>query len=168
MHSIIKSHKPKYARWLREAYTYAKKSRHPSTHNAALLVSNNKIVLKGINNLPPGIRATREKLTGANKHVYLNHAERDVIYRAARRGIATKGLTMVMPWLPCVPCANAVITTGIATLIVHMQMIDKTDKKWVGELENAVKLLKEAGIKIIVYDGRLGVKAYMHKREWYA
>lgn len=107
------SKSPEYKDFLIDCYTYAKNSHHPSTHNAALLIKNNKILLRGVNNLPKGVIFKKERITGDNKHIYPNHAERDVIYKAAKEGIKTNGLTMVMPWLPCIPCANAVISSGI-------------------------------------------------------
>ncbi|MBN2459380.1 hypothetical protein JXB28_03790 [Candidatus Woesearchaeota archaeon] len=151
---------------LKECYAYAKKSYHPSTHNAALLVDKGKIILRGVNVLPPRVKRKKERFEGNNKHIYPNHAERDLVYKAARKGISTSGLTMVMPWLPCIPCANAIISSGIATLIVHKQMVERTREGWQEELRNAVKIMKEAGVKIIAYDGRVGAKAYMHHEVW--
>lgn len=155
-----------YKDLLRGCYNYSKKSNHPSTHNAAFLIKNGKVVLKGVNILPPGVEEKKERLTGDNKHIYPNHAERDVIYKAARKGICTNNLIMVMPWLPCIPCANAVISAGIKKLIVHKQMVERTRKGWRGELKNAVQIMREAGIEIIAYDGAVGAKAYMHSQEW--
>jgi len=162
------SEDPKHKDLLRECYDYAKNSNHPSTHTAALLVNNGTVILKGKNVLPWGVEEKEERFKGQNKHIYPNHAERDVIYRAAREGIATKGLTMVMAWLPCIPCANAVISSGIEKLIVHKQMIERTREGWQEELKNAVQIMKEAGVKIIAYDGLVGSKAYMHSQEWAA
>ncbi len=155
-----------YKNLLRECYKYASKSNHPSTHTGALLVKNRKIILKGKNVLPPGVKEVKERFEGQNKHIYLNHAERDVIYKAAKKGIKTNGLTMVMPWLPCIPCADAIISSGIKTLVVHKQMIERTRKGWQQELKNAVQILNEAGVQIIAYDGVVGAKAYMHGQEW--
>lgn len=156
----------KYASWLKECYEYAKKSNHPSTHNAALLIKDDEIILKGLNILPPGVKETKERFEGENKHVYLNHAERDLVYKAAKKGISTDGLAMVMAWLPCIPCANAVISAGISRLIIHKQMVERTADKWKEELKNAVQIMNEAGVEIIAYDGIVGVKAYMHQKEW--
>lgn len=155
-----------YRDMLRECYNHAKQSNHPSTHNAALLVDKEKIILAGVNILPPGVKYKKERFEGDNKHIYPNHAERDVIYKAARKGISTEGLTMVMPWLPCIPCANAVISAGIKKLIVHKQMVERTREGWQEELKNAVQIMQEAGIEIIAYEGLVGVKAYMHSQEW--
>lgn len=158
----------KYASWLKACYAYARKSYHPGTHNAALLIKNNKIVMRGLNILPPGVKHLKERFQGENKHLYLNHAERDVIYKAAAKGISTKGLTMVMPWLPCIPCANAVITSGVKLLVVHKQMIERANKKWDIELKNAVQMLNEAKVKVLAYDGKVDAVAYMHDYEWEA
>jgi len=73
-----------------------------------------------------------------------------------------------MPWLPCIPCANAVISAGISKLVVHKQMVERTRKGWIEELKNAVQIMKEAKIDIIAYDGLVSAKAYMHHKEWKA
>ncbi len=42
---------------------------------------------------------------------------------------------MVMPWLPFIQCANAIITSGIKQhLVIHKQMVERTDDKWKEEL----------------------------------
>jgi deoxycytidylate deaminase len=156
----------KYAKLLKECYTYSQKSAHPHTHNAALLFDGKKIVLEGVNQFPPGVKHEDYRLEEGNRNIYINHAETDVIYRAAREGIKTEGLTMVMAWLPCIPCANSIISAGIEQLICHKQMIERTKEKWQEELKEAVKIMKEAGIEIIAYDGKVGAKAYMHRKEW--
>lgn len=165
---IEASKDPKFKDWLRACYSYAKISKHPSTHNAALIIRDNKIIVEGVNNLPPGVRDKAERFQGDNKHIYLNHAERDAIYKAARAGIATEGLTMVMPWLPCIPCTNAVISCGISRLIVHKQMLERTKERWREELKSGAQLMKEAALRITAYDGIVGESAYMHGQRWEA
>ena len=155
-----------YRDLLRSCYNHAKKSKHPTTHNAALLISEGKVILRGVNNLSPGVKKNRARYEGENRHIYPNHAERDLVYKAARKGIKTNGLTMVMPWLPCIPCANAVISSGVKRLVVHKQMVERTRKEWQEELKNATQIMKEAGVKLIAYDGPVGSKAYMHSQEW--
>jgi len=73
---------------------------------------------------------------------------------------------MVMPWLPCIPCANAVISAGIKRLVVHKQMVERTKREWQKELKDAVQIMREAKVDIIAYDGLVGAKAYMHSKEW--
>ncbi|MBR9705371.1 hypothetical protein GOV12_08205 [Candidatus Pacearchaeota archaeon] len=157
---------PKYKDLLKDCYRYARNSKHPSTHNAALLLKDDKVILRGVNNFPKGVKYKKERVSGDNKHIYPNHAERDVVYKAAFEGISTKGLTMIMPWLPCIPCANAVISAGVIRLVVHKQMVERTREGWQEELKNAVDILTEAGVEIIAYDGLVGEKTYMHRKEW--
>ena len=47
-------------------------------------------------------------------------------------------------------------------------MVEKTKEGWRKELEDALNILDEAGVKIIAYDGEVGVEAYMHRKKWIA
>ena len=163
--SIKVSKDETYKDLLKKCYEHASKSNHPSTHNAALLVEDAKIILQGLNILPLGVKEIKERFEEKEKHIYLNHAERDLIYKAAKQGIKTNNLTMVMPWIPCLHCANAIISSGIRKLIVHKQMVERTKEGWQDELKNALEILKEAGVEVVGYDGIIGVKAYMHTQE---
>ncbi|MFH1657215.1 MAG: deaminase, partial [bacterium] len=82
------------------------------------------------------------------------HAERNIIYQAAKLGIKTKGLTMVCPWAACSDCAQAIIQAGIKRLVVHKQALDKSGH-WQGDIEIAFAMLGEAGVEIIVFDGKV-------------
>lgn len=156
------------AELLRTCYEHAERSNHPSTHTAALIVDGDEVLVKGANTLPPGVEQKPERFEGENKHIYPNHAERDAIYRAARDGVWTADRTMVMPWLPCIPCAGAVITAGIATYVTHRPMIERTKEKWEDELQAAVELMREAGVDIRAHGDRVGADAYMHGEKWKA
>lgn len=163
---IEESDSEDYKVLLKDCYDYAnEKGKHPTTHNAALLVRNGEVILRGANILPPGVEETKERYEGDNRHIYPNHAERDLVFKAARQGIATDGLIMVMPWLPCINCANAVISSGIKKLIVHKAMIEKTREAWQAELRDAVSIMREAGVGIVAYNGVVGTKVYMNREE---
>jgi dCMP deaminase len=153
----------RYREWLKECFEYAKISKHPTTHNAALLIKDGNVILRGANILPSGVKDKPERYEGEKRHLYPNHAERDLVYRAAKEGIKTDGLTMVMPWIPCINCANAVISSGIKKLIVHKMMVENTREGWQQELKNAIEILKEASVEIIAYDGFVGSKVYMNR-----
>lgn len=62
------------------------------------------------------------------RYKYSVHAERNVIYLAAKLGIKTDKLIMVSPWATCSDCAQAIIQTGIS----------------------------EANIEIIIFNGKVG------------
>lgn len=155
-----------YRDFIKDCYDYASTSNHPKTHMAALLVDNGKVILRGINVLPKGVKNLKERFEGNNKHIYLNHAERDLIYKAAKNGIKTQGLTMITLWPPCILCANAIISSGIKKVVIHKQMAERAKKKWEEELQNAARIMEEAGVKIFAYDGVVGAKGYLHGQEW--
>jgi len=153
-------------RLLNIAYNKAASSVDPSTQNAALLVDDIYIVkVASINSFPNFIKETGERWERPLKYKIVEHAERNVCYEAARRGIKTAGLTMVCPWASCPDCARAIIQCGIIKLITHKQSYDRSPERWKSEIDFALDLLREAGIGIFMYDGKLDVDSIMHGGE---
>lgn len=161
--SIQESHDFQYKKLLEQCYQKAQKSNHLTTRIAALLIDKqgNELVW-GVNNLPIFVRPLDYRITGENRHIFPNHAERDVIYKAAREGIKTEGLMMVMPWIPCILCANACISSGISKLITHKQFIEQSNPERKAEFEESLKLLQEANISVIAYNGEVKAKIFLH------
>jgi deoxycytidylate deaminase len=60
--NISSSKDSSYKNLLKQCYEYSKKSNHPSTHNAAFIIKNNKIILKGSNILPLGVKEIKKDL----------------------------------------------------------------------------------------------------------
>jgi len=159
----------KWRNLLRDVYNYAcENSNDISTFTAASLInSKGKRIAISSNSFPKH----HEKIAGWDqkplKDAISNHAERAVIYHAAKNGIKTAGSTMLMPWIPCFPCANAIIYSGVKRLVCHKQMVDRTPHDWIPELEKAVELLHLNRIEILMYDGRIdSCKGFMRKEHW--
>lgn len=73
---------------LKQAYEFAKKSNDMSTQNAAFLVDEDgKIYVREINRFPDGVKETAERWERPLKYKFVEHAERNAIYAAARKGI---------------------------------------------------------------------------------
>lgn len=130
------------------AYAVAQESKDPSTQNAALIVSGDKILVSAPNEFPAGIKDAPARWERPAKYTYVEHAERNVIYNAARHGYPTGGTTMVCPWAACPDCARAIIQAGISHLVVHQQALDRTPDRWRSEIGIADDLLDEAGVRI--------------------
>lgn len=143
---------------LKTAYEKAQKSTNISTQNAAILIDDNRnIILSETNSFPNGVAETDERQNDkAARYKYSVHAERNVIYSAARLGIKTEGLTMVCPWATCSDCAQAIIQAGIKKLVTHKQALDRNGH-WQEDIDFAFAMLREAGVEIIIYDGKIGV-----------
>lgn len=148
---------------LRTVYTHAKLSHDPSTQNAALLVNDlQEIRLIDVNRFPNGVRETPDRWERPLKYKIIEHAERNVLYGAARAGLQTVSLTMVCPWAACSDCARAIIQCGLKRLVTHKQAHDKSPDFWRQEIEIAFVMLKEAGVEVVMYDGLIGVENVLH------
>ena len=157
--------------YLKQAYVYAHRSLDPSTQNGALLIHPSKgIILGECNGLPMGIEDKPEKWERPDKYCYVEHAERNLIYKAARKGIPTEGLWMCCPWYSCTDCARAIIQAGITKIIGHKDMFDKTPDRWKESCEKGINMMKEAGVVCVYWEGKVGEDLFsikVNEKEFY-
>lgn len=144
--------------FLREACRVAAlESTDPRTQNGALLRARNGYVLTAANQLPP-IVPTAERLEHPAKYSYVEHAERHVIYKAARAGIATHEATLYCPWFACADCARAIILAGISRVVGHAKARLLTPERWQETIAIADNMLHEAGVEIALLEDALDVR----------
>ncbi len=62
---------------------------------------------------------------------------------------------MVMPWFPCIECTNAIISSGITRLVMHEQMIMRSDERWIPDFIAAAELMTEARVEMLIYSGKV-------------
>lgn len=153
---------------LREAYKEAEKSRNPSTQNGALLVNDEgEILVKAGNTLTPdGVAETEERKIKPLRHKFSVHSERNAIFKAAKEGIRTEGLTMVCAWAACSECAQAIIQSGIKKLVTHKQALERNGS-WGDEVEIGFTMMREAGVEIEIYDGKIGDVQILRSEEYW-
>lgn len=145
-----------YQDLLRKAYHVAESSLDPRTHNGAVLISEDgHLIAAEPNTLPDGVRAF-DRLSGPNKYKYIEHAERNVIYMAARKGLRTENAMLVCPWAACPECARAIIQARIRLVVVHEQRMLMTPLDWKADVDLGLELLKEGRVKIEAYNGKIG------------
>lgn len=124
---------------IRQAYTAARESDHSTQVGAACGVG-----------------------TGYNKLMYDDHpdvrihAEVMCLLMNARSGVPTQGRTMYAPWAPCADCAMAIVTAGIARVVVHHQRMQRTPPKWQASVQFGLGLLKQRNVKVEAVDQYLG------------
>ena len=148
---------PMHSVYFRQLYTYAmNKSKDPSTQNAALLTDDGSgIVAMECNNIPDKIRI-EGRWERPKKYHYVEHAERNVLYKAVRMGMPTMDLTMYCPWYSCSDCARAIIQCGIKRVIGHKEYFDRTPDRWKESCGIGIEMMKEAGIECLVWSGVVG------------
>ncbi len=133
------------------------KSKDASSKIGAVIVDrNNSILSTGFNGFPRGIDETiAARWERPIKYEYVEHAERNAIYSAARNGVRLNEATMYMvgfgkPTTPCINRAKAVIQSGIRKVVGCAYK--PADATWQRELEFSKKLLREAGIEFVEYE----------------
>ena len=134
------------------AITFAATSPDPSTQNSAMLVMPNGDVIPetlAVNCFPEGVVEIDSRWGRPIKYSYVEHAERNSIYRAAQFGIPTQGLTLLSPWASCADCARAIIQSGITTLVRY---VSADHLHWGDSISVADIMLEEAGVAIITLD----------------
>jgi dCMP deaminase len=141
--------------YLRRAYINARDmSDDPSTQNGSVLAPakypEHRLVY-GANKLPRGISIPKKVITtlwtSAAKYRWMCHAEAVAIHRAAFLGVSTEGATLFCPWFACMPCARAIVESGITRIVGHKQMRDKLHPTWMDEIEEADTMLDAAGVQ---------------------
>jgi deoxycytidylate deaminase len=73
---------------------------------------------------------------------------------------------MVCPWATCSDCAQAIIQAGIKKLVTHKQALDRNGY-WQEDVDFTFTMLREAGVKIIIFDGKIGVGKILRSGEYW-
>jgi len=155
---------------MRVVFYHALTSKDPSTQNAAVLIKPGAFhyeVIRptlAVNEFPRRVIQHPDRWKRPEKYQFVEHAERNSIYAAAREGISTRGLTMVAVWASCADCARAIIQAGITTLVRYAH----TESHWDGSTNVADMMLAEAGVRVVTItkEFRDVEPLLWHERPW--
>jgi dCMP deaminase len=119
----------------------------------ALIVKDKRILTSGYNGAPVNCRHCAEtgclrdklKVPSGERHELCRglHAEQNAIAQAAYSGISVKDSTLYSSSQPCILCAKLIINSGIKKIVFKGEYPD----------EYAMDILKEAGIRVVKYEG---------------
>ncbi|MFA5396483.1 MAG: deaminase [Methanogenium sp.] len=133
------------------------KSKDPSTKVGCVIVgSDNEVISTGFNGLPIGVKETTVRQCRPVKYLYYEHAERNAIYLASRRGIP-KGARIYLEWFPCADCARAIIQVGISEVFIDGRKYDpynptEADTRWRESMDAAKEMFFEAGVNVLIWN----------------
>ena len=132
--------------YLRQACQFASISSHDSrTQNGAVLVTKTRTIC-AVNAFPIGVKFTPQRGEAPQKYLFIEHAERAAIYRAAALGVATAGASLYCPWFACCDCARAIIMAGITEVVGLVSLRNATPERWQDNIKLAERMLTEAGV----------------------
>lgn len=146
-------------RLLQLAFGFATRSPDPSTQNGALIVNHRMHVLgHGWNEFPNGVKYSTARWECPIKYSFIEHAERNSIFDAARDGAGTFNATMFAVWAACAECARAIVQSGMARLVrcAISNDQDESAKRWRESVELGDVILREGGVEIVEFAGALG------------
>jgi dCMP deaminase len=123
----------------------------PRTKIGCLIIApDGSIRCAACNDYPQGMQhRSNERTEAPLKYIWLEHAERNAIYQAARKGLSTEGCTMFADLTPCIECARAIIQAGIAQLVINQdRCAEYHGEKYSGEHPTALSMLAEARVLV--------------------
>lgn len=150
---------------LRAAVLIANASSHDGrTKNAAILHCFDNKMVSAVNHFPV-VSWLKNHAEAPSKYTYIEHAERAVIYGAARHGVATCGAVMYCPWFACPDCARAIIAAGITRVVGSQLLRGLTPERWRLQVQIGDGMLQEAGVEVQMVTEPLGVTIRFDGRE---
>ncbi len=113
---------------------------------AVLLPGDGGAAIATCNTFPAGVADTGQRHLGDGRLIWMEHAESNAIYAAARSGRSTEGATLASSYFPCTDCARAIVQAGIRRLITLAP--DPADPVWGASFGPSETMLREAGVVI--------------------
>jgi dCMP deaminase len=130
------------------------KSKDKFTQIGVVIVGkDNEILSTGFNSFPRGLNDNvNERQERPEKYFWLEHAERNAIFNAARIGVSLKDSTMYMTCgVSCSDCARAIINSGIKTIYCNTIDSKSTNIELWNDAKRSLVMFEECGIEVIYY-----------------
>ncbi len=126
------------------------RSKDPNTKLGCIIIGPaREIRSTGYNSFPRNIRDdVPERLVRPHKYLWIEHAERNAIFNAARCGTPLEGCTLYVEIMPCMDCARAIVQAGIVQVVVSSARMAQYSSEYYDEHFRLVEtLFNEAGVK---------------------
>lgn len=148
-----------YSQAMNLARWHAQFSPDPSKKNGAVLLdAEARLISTGINTFPVRVVQSPARWERPTKYQYVEHAERNAIYEAAKHGCCSNQGTLVAVWAACADCARAIIQAGVRRLVrvksaevIPYDDHDELDRivRWAESIAVGDQMMLEAGVEII-------------------
>ena len=129
----------------------AARSKDPATQIGCIIVGPaHEIRTTGYNSFPRKIRDdVPERLQRPEKYLWIEHAERNAIYNAARTGTPLEGCTAYVEVMPCMDCARAIVQAGISKVVVDSDRMREYRSEFYGpQFERVPTLFSEGSVEV--------------------
>jgi dCMP deaminase len=135
------------ARWMSLAREIATWSKDPVTKvGCAAIGGGRRLLSTGYNGFPRGVDDDLpERYLRPAKYMFTEHAERNLIYNAARNGVDLYNSLMYCTLYPCADCARGIVQAGVLEIVTPEP--DWNYPGWVDSFDAAKIMLAEAGVR---------------------
>ena len=136
----------KMHKYLPIAEAVAMLSKDGTKVGAVILGPNYEVRSLGYNGAPRGCDADEDhRLERPEKYWWMEHAERNAIYNAARVGTPLAGSTLVCTHHPCMDCARAIVQAGVKHVVTRQPEYGFLDR-WAEDFTRVEKLFDECDV----------------------
>ncbi|HEY4067525.1 MAG TPA: deaminase [Burkholderiaceae bacterium] len=118
----------------------------PRKVGAVLVLADQQTTLTACNDFPAGVRDLESRHADPQRLLWIEHAERNALFAAARAGHSTAGATLVATFHPCAECARAIVQSGVASLFTLPP--DFSDPVWGPGFQYSSAILEEGGVRV--------------------
>lgn len=115
---------------------------------AAILTCDGGEAVAACNTFPKGVADLDWRHEGDGRLVWMEHAERNAIFAAAKQGRALAGATLATTFFPCIDCARAIVQSGIVRVLSPPPALD--DPVWGASFPRSRVILEEGGVELIL------------------
>ena len=137
--------------WMARCARVGSQSPDPTTKVGCVILGPDQGVRSEACNTYPNrvLGDVQERTEAPLKYLWIEHAERNAIYLAARSGISTEGCTIFVELTPCMECARAIIQAGIDHVVINGdRSAVYCSNRYTAEHSTALAMLAEAGIAV--------------------
>lgn len=124
------------------AETLAKRATCPRRHVGCVIVDRyNSIVAEGYNGSPAGMPHCQDVgcIDEGGHCVRAVHAETNAVASAARRGVSLEGCSAYCTLLPCIQCAQILVTAGVH-IVYYDESYERPEASTLKELTGRLNL----------------------------
>lgn len=132
---------------MEDAKEVAKLSPNKGRKTSVVFVRNEDLIASACNDFPSGVLSLDERFERPACYLYIEHAERVAIAKAARYGIRLQACTAYLPWFPCVECARMLVEVGTIRMVCVEP--DWNDAHY--HFKDSLQILIEGGVHVEYY-----------------
>jgi dCMP deaminase len=115
---------------------------------AVILTCDGAEPIAACNTFPAGVADLDWRHEGDGRFVWMEHAERNAIFNAAKHGRALAGATIATTFFPCIDCARAIVQSGIARVVSPEPALE--DPVWGAAFPRSRTILEEGGVELVL------------------